>query len=52
MQQIVMRGRTTILIDDNPDELDLLEAAIKEIDATASCTSFIYSDEAVRVIRE
>jgi DNA-binding NtrC family response regulator len=42
--------RTVVLIDDDQDDLDILKEAILKVDANSLCTSFIYPDEAIRVI--
>lgn len=38
------------LIDDKPDDLEVMEGVIREIDPELSCISFVYADEAVRVM--
>ena len=42
--------KTAILIDDDQDDLELLKETIKGIDNTVLCRSFIYSEEALRVV--
>jgi CheY-like chemotaxis protein len=43
-------AKTAILIDDDPDDLAILKEVISSIDPTVVCISFIYPDEAVRVL--
>lgn len=40
-----------ILIDDDPEDLSLMKSAIEQVDKTNHCISFLYSEEAIRVIR-
>lgn len=41
---------TIILIDDDPDDLEMIKQAISAVDAGIVCISFIYPDEALRVL--
>ena len=41
-------AKTIILIDDDQDHLDLLKLTIQQIDASVSCISFIYPDDAIK----
>lgn len=43
-------ARTIILIDDDPDDLDIIKQAISVVDPKLVCISFIYADEALRVL--
>ena len=40
-------GKTAILIDDDPDDLGFLEEAIKLIDGSVKCISYLFCDDAV-----
>lgn len=42
--------RTIILIDDDPDDLDIMKQALKTVDPTLFCISFIYPQEALKVL--
>jgi CheY-like chemotaxis protein len=43
-------SKTIVLIDDDADDLEILREAISQIEPSAHCISFIYPDEAIRVI--
>lgn len=43
-------AKTVILIDDDQDDLDLMRETIKDIDTSILCISFIYPEEALRVV--
>lgn len=43
-------ARTVILIDDDPDDLAIIKEVISSVDPTLVCISFIYPDEALRVL--
>lgn len=43
-------ARTIILIDDDPDDLDVIKQAIAAVDQALVCISFIYPEEALRVL--
>lgn len=43
-------ARTVILIDDDPDDLDIIKEMISSLDPSLVCISFIYPDEAMRVL--
>jgi hypothetical protein len=43
-------AKTIILIDDDQDDLDIMEETIKSIDDQILCISFIYPEEAIRVV--
>src|ERR1044071_7839124 len=43
-------ARTIILIDDDPDDLDIIKQSIASVDPSLVCISFIYPDEALRVL--
>jgi CheY-like chemotaxis protein len=42
--------KTAILIDDDRDDLEFLEEAIKKIDDSVTCLPYLYCDEALNVI--
>ena len=42
--------KMVILIDDDQDDLDIMKQAIKNIDPSLFCLSFVYPEEALRVI--
>lgn len=43
-------AKSVILIDHDPEDLDILKEVISSIDPAIVCISFIYPDEAVRVL--
>lgn len=43
-------AKTVILIDDDQDVLDILKESVKRIDSAILCISFIYPEEAIRVV--
>lgn len=43
-------SKTIVIVDDDQDDLDLMKQAVKEIDPALFCISFIYPEEALRVI--
>lgn len=43
-------ARTVILIDDDPDDLDIIKQTISSVDSSLVCISFIYPDEALHVL--
>jgi two-component SAPR family response regulator len=43
---------TAVFIDNDVAELQSLETALKEIDPSYFCISFIFGDEAVRVVKD
>jgi DNA-binding NtrC family response regulator len=43
-------AKTIILIDDDQDDLDVLKEAITAFEPGSHCISFIYPEEAVRVV--
>jgi CheY-like chemotaxis protein len=45
-------AKTVILIDDDQDDLDLMRETIKEMDRSILCISFIYPEEALRVVTD
>lgn len=40
--------KTIILIDDDPDDIDIMKEAIQEFDASFHCESFTHADEAIK----
>lgn len=45
-----LMARTVILIDDDQEDLDLMKQAIHTVDSSLLCLSFIYPEEALRVL--
>ena len=43
-------AKTAILIDDDRDDLEFLQEAIKEVDKSLVCIPYVYCDEAIRDI--
>lgn len=43
-------SKTIVLIDDDPDDLDIMKETIEKVVPSAQCISFVYPDEAVRVV--
>jgi CheY-like chemotaxis protein len=43
-------AKTVILIDDDQDDLDIMKETIQGIDSSLLCISFVYPDEALRVV--
>jgi DNA-binding NtrC family response regulator len=43
-------AKTVILIDDDQDDLDMVKETIMSIDNSIRCTSFVYPEEALRVV--
>lgn len=43
-------SKTIVLIDDDPDDLDIMKETIEKVAPSTQCISFLYPDEAVRVI--
>jgi CheY-like chemotaxis protein len=41
---------TVVLIDDDPDDLDLMKEAISMVDSKLECVSYIYPEEAMRAL--
>lgn len=44
-------ARTVILIDDDQEDLDLMKQAIQTVDSSLLCLSFVYPEEALRVLK-
>ena len=42
--------KTLVVIDDDVDDLNIMKDIIKDVDPTIRCTSFLYSEEAIRLI--
>ena len=42
--------KTAILIDDDRDDLEFLEEAIKQVDNSVKCISYLYCDDAIKKI--
>ena len=43
-------SKTAILIDDDRDDLELLEEAIRQVDHSVKCVSYLFCDDALRKI--
>lgn len=43
-------SKTVIIIDDDQDDLDIMKQAILGVDSSFLCLSFIYPEEALRVL--
>jgi CheY-like chemotaxis protein len=43
-------SKTIVLIDDDPDDLDIMKETLTKVDPSTQCISFLYPDEAIRVI--
>jgi DNA-binding NtrC family response regulator len=41
---------TVVLIDDDPDDLDLMKEAISMVDPRLECVSYVYPEEAMRAL--
>lgn len=44
-------ARTVVIIDDDSDDLDIMRETLNQIDPTFVCISFIFPDEAIRVLK-
>jgi CheY-like chemotaxis protein len=42
--------KTVIIIDDDPDDLDIMKQTIAGVDSSLLCISFIYPEEALRML--
>lgn len=42
--------KTVVIIDDDPDDLDVMKDALKEVDPTIHCISFISPEEALHLL--
>lgn len=42
--------KTVILIDDDPEDVDIMKEAIEAVDSSLLCLSFLYPEEALRVL--
>lgn len=47
-----MSNRRIVIIDNDTEDLETLEGNIKQIDPSAVCLSFVFSDEALRALSE
>jgi CheY-like chemotaxis protein len=43
-------SKTIVLIDDDPDDLDIMKETLSKVEPSTQCISFVYPDEAIRVI--
>ena len=43
-------AKTVILIDDDPDDLEIMTAAINAIDPTLMCSVYVQAEEALRLL--
>lgn len=44
-------GKTVLLIDDDQDDLDIMKQALEALDNSLLCLSFVYPDEALRILQ-
>jgi CheY-like chemotaxis protein len=42
--------KTVVLIDDDSDDLEIMKDALTQVDASLLCISFVYPDEAIRLL--
>ena len=47
-----MKNRNVVIIDNDPEDLERLESVIEQVDPQATCLSFVFADEAVRLLRD
>jgi CheY-like chemotaxis protein len=45
-----LKPKTVILIDDDPDDLEIMKEALAKVDSNILCISFIYADEAIQLL--
>ena len=45
-------SKTIVLIDDDPDDLDILRETLRKVEPSTQCISFLYPDEAIRAITD
>jgi CheY-like chemotaxis protein len=43
-------SKTIVLIDDDPDDLDIMKETLEKVAPSTQCISFLYPDEAIRVV--
>lgn len=43
-------SKTIVIIDDDSDDLDVMKDALMQVDSTIHCISFIYPEEALRLL--
>jgi CheY-like chemotaxis protein len=42
--------KTIVIIDDDSDDLDIMKEALGQVDPSLLCISFVYPDEAIRLL--
>ena len=42
--------KTVVIIDDDPDDLDVMKEALLQVDSSIHCICFIYPEEALRLL--
>jgi CheY-like chemotaxis protein len=42
--------KTVVIIDDDSDDLDIMKEALSQVDSSLLCISFVYPDEAIRLL--
>lgn len=42
--------KTVVIIDDDSDDLEIMKEALSQVDSSLLCISFVYPDEAIRLL--
>ena len=42
--------KTVVIIDDDSDDLEIMKEALNQVDSSLLCISFVYPDEAIRLL--
>jgi CheY-like chemotaxis protein len=42
--------KTVVIIDDDSDDLEIMKEALTQVDSSLLCISFVYPDEAIRLL--
>ena len=42
--------KTVVIIDDDSDDLEIMKEALSHVDSSLLCISFVYPDEAIRLL--
>lgn len=45
-------SKTIVLIDDDPDDLDILKETLRKVEPSTQCIAFLYPDEAIQAITD
>jgi CheY-like chemotaxis protein len=45
-----MKQKTVFLIDDDPEDLQFMRDALNRVDSSILCVSFVYPDEAIKLL--